>query len=73
MGTNETTAQEAYNQFWPKATEEIRAMGNAGLKHQELPLARIKKVSYLVFSVKSNQNLQFIFENRKQVEDEELL
>jgi len=26
MGTNETTAQEAYNQFWPKATEEIRAM-----------------------------------------------
>ena len=53
MGTNETTAQEAYNQFWPKATEEIRAMGNAGLKHQELPLARIKKVSYLVFSVKS--------------------
>merc|ERR1712045_1024097 len=47
MGTNETTAQEAYNQFWPKATEEIRAMGNAGLKHQELPLARIKKIMKL--------------------------
>ena len=44
MGSNETSAQEAYNQFWPKATEEIRAMGAAGLKHQELPLARIKKV-----------------------------
>ena len=44
MGSNETSAQEAYNQFWPKATEEIRAMGQAGLKHQELPLARIKKV-----------------------------
>lgn len=44
MGSNETSAQEAYNQFWPKATEEIRAMGSAGLKHQELPLARIKKV-----------------------------
>ena len=58
MGTNETTAQEAYNQFWPKATEEIRAMGNAGLKHQELPLARIKKVSYyLVFCFLWNQKL----------------
>ena len=44
MGSNETSAQEAYNQFWPKATEEIRAMSSAGLKHQELPLARIKKV-----------------------------
>ena len=69
MGTNETTAQEAYNQFWPKATEEIRAMGNAGLKHQELPLARIKKVSYLsylVFSVKSKTNNSF-FKKREQV------
>jgi len=52
MGTNETTAQEAYNQFWPKATEEIRAMGNAGLKHQELPLARIKKIMKLDDDVK---------------------
>merc|ERR1712045_240838 len=52
MGTNETTAQEAYNQFWPKATEEIRAMGNAGLKHQELPLARIKKIMKLDEDVK---------------------
>ncbi len=47
MGSNETSAQEAYNQFWPKATEDIRALGNAGLKHQELPLARIKKVIVL--------------------------
>ena len=47
MGSNETSAQEAYNQFWPKATEDIRALGNAGLKHQELPLARIKKVCEL--------------------------
>ena len=52
MGTNETTAQEAYNQFWPKATEEIRAMGNAGLKHQELPLARIKKVTFSILGSK---------------------
>ena len=65
MGTNETTAQEAYNQFWPKATEEIRAMGNAGLKHQELPLARIKKVSYLVFSVKSKTNDSFLKKENK--------
>ena len=70
MGTNETTAQEAYNQFWPKATEEIRAMGNAGLKHQELPLARIKKVSYLVFSVKSKTNNSFLKkENKLRIED----
>ena len=49
MGSNETSAQEAYNQFWPKATEDIRALGNAGLKHQELPLARIKKVKICTY------------------------
>merc|ERR1712170_164740 len=52
MGSNETSAQEAYNQFWPKATEEIRAMSSAGLKHQELPLARIKKIMKLDEDVK---------------------
>merc|ERR1711970_1713980 len=52
MGSNETSAQEAYNQFWPKATEDIRALGNAGLKHQELPLARIKKIMKLDDDVK---------------------
>jgi len=52
MGSNETSAQEAYNQFWPKATEEIRSMGAAGLKHQELPLARIKKIMKLDEDVK---------------------
>jgi len=52
MGSNETSAQEAYNQFWPKATEDIRALGNAGLKHQELPLARIKKIMKLDEDVK---------------------
>lgn len=41
----ETSAQQAYEQFWPKATEEIRNLEPAGLKHQELPLARIKKVN----------------------------
>lgn len=40
----ETSAQQAYDQFWPKAIEEIQSLEPAGLKHQELPLARIKKV-----------------------------
>lgn len=43
----ETSAQQAYDQFWPRAIEEIRSLEPAGLKHQELPLARIKKVSFL--------------------------
>ena len=42
----ETSAQQAYDQFWPRAIEEIRSLEPAGLKHQELPLARIKKVSF---------------------------
>ncbi len=46
MGSSqELSAQAAYDAFWPKATEEIRTMDVGGLKHQELPLARIKKVS----------------------------
>jgi nuclear transcription factor Y gamma len=45
MGSSqELSAQAAYDAFWPKATEEIRGMDLVGLKHQELPLARIKKV-----------------------------
>ena len=45
MGSSqELSAQAAYDAFWPRATDEIRTMDIAGLKHQELPLARIKKV-----------------------------
>ena len=65
MGSNETSAQEAYNQFWPKATEEIRAMGAAGLKHQELPLARIKKVlQILKIGLAGNKNKSTFFRYR---------
>ena len=45
MGSSqEISAQAAYDAFWPKATEEIRTMDVNAIKHQELPLARIKKV-----------------------------
>ena len=44
----ELTAQEAYDQFWPKTNKEINDMELASLKHQELPLARIKKVFFAV-------------------------
>ena len=47
--SEETSAQQAYEQFWPKTTEEIRSLENAGVKHQELPLARIKKVKTCLF------------------------
>ena len=55
MGTPsgiELPAQQAYDQFWPKATEEIQQMEISGLKHQELPLARIKKIMKLDEDVK---------------------
>ena len=39
-GAPTTEAQDAYEQFWPKVSEEIRTMSIADLKHQELPLAR---------------------------------
>jgi len=45
-------AQQAYDQFWPKVSEEIRNMSIADLKHQELPLARIKKIMKLDEDVK---------------------
>jgi len=45
-------AQQAYDNFWPKAAEEIRNMSIADLKHQELPLARIKKIMKLDEDVK---------------------
>lgn len=47
-----TEAQDAYEQFWPKVSEEIRTMSIADLKHQELPLARIKKIMKLDEDVK---------------------
>merc|ERR1712111_228889 len=37
---------------WPKVTEEIRTMSITDLKHQELPLARIKKIMKLDEDVK---------------------
>ena len=44
--------QQAYENFWPRATEEIRNMSITDLKHQELPLARIKKIMKLDEDVK---------------------
>jgi len=51
-GNPTTEAQQAYDQFWPKVTDEIRNMSIADLKHQELPLARIKKIMKLDEDVK---------------------
>jgi len=51
-GAQTTDAQQAYDQFWPKVTDEIRNMSIADLKHQELPLARIKKIMKLDEDVK---------------------
>ncbi|TRY63411.1 hypothetical protein TCAL_02643 [Tigriopus californicus] len=51
-GFPEISAQAAYDGFWPKATEEIRTMDMSALKHQELPLARIKKIMKLDDDVK---------------------
>jgi len=45
-------AQQAYDTFWPKVNEEIRTMTIGDLKHQELPLARIKKIMKLDEDVK---------------------
>merc|ERR1719228_1941970 len=53
MTTGETgEAQAALDGFWPKVTDEIRNMSIADLKHQELPLARIKKIMKLDEDVK---------------------
>jgi len=55
-GAYTTEAQDAYEQFWPKVSEEMRTMSNADLKfhmkHPELPLARIKKIMKLDEDVK---------------------
>merc|ERR1719507_345889 len=51
-GNPTTEAQQAYDNFWPKVTDEIRNMSIADLKHQELPLARIKKIMKLDEDVK---------------------
>lgn len=51
-GGDSGEAQQAYDNFWPKASEEIRNMSIADLKHQELPLARIKKIMKLDEDVK---------------------
>merc|ERR1719309_1030827 len=52
LGNEPGEAQQAYENFWPKATEEIRNMSISDLKHQELPLARIKKIMKLDEDVK---------------------
>ena len=39
--------QEAYEGFWPRITQEVEAMTAADFKHQDLPLARIKRVMKL--------------------------
>jgi len=51
-GQPTTEAQQAYDTFWPKVTDEIRNMSIGDLKHQELPLARIKKIMKLDEDVK---------------------
>ncbi|KAJ8973520.1 hypothetical protein NQ317_014245 [Molorchus minor] len=48
----QSEAQQALNQFWPKALEEIRSIRNMDLKQQVLPLARIKKIMKLDEDVK---------------------
>lgn len=48
----ELSAQATYDSFWPKQAEEIRNLDAAALKHQELPLARIKKIMKLDDDVK---------------------
>jgi len=45
-------SQVALEGFWPKMTEQIRAMPVDDFKHQELPLARIKKIMKLDEEVK---------------------
>ncbi|KAA0185785.1 hypothetical protein HAZT_HAZT002521 [Hyalella azteca] len=49
---NMSEAQQALNNFWPKATEEIKAMTQHDLRQQELPLARIKRIMKLDEDVK---------------------
>lgn len=46
------TAQQAYDHFWPKQTEDMRTLETTSFKHQELPLARIKKIMKLDEDVK---------------------
>jgi len=50
--TAELTAQQAYDHFWPKQTDDMRTLEATSFKHQELPLARIKKIMKLDEDVK---------------------
>jgi len=52
MPGGSSEAQQAYDTFWPKVNDEIRSMSIGELKHQELPLARIKKIMKLDEDVK---------------------
>jgi len=48
----EMSAQQAYDQFWPKQQEDMRCLESSSFKQQELPLARIKKIMKLDDDVK---------------------
>jgi len=48
----EMSAQQAYDQFWPRQQEDMRCLEAGAFKQQELPLARIKKIMKLDEDVK---------------------
>lgn len=48
----EMSAQQAYDQFWPRQQEDMRCLEAGAFKQQELPLARIKKIMKLDDDVK---------------------
>jgi len=52
MPAMEMSAQQAYDQFWPKQQEDMRCLESSSFKQQELPLARIKKIMKLDDDVK---------------------
>jgi nuclear transcription factor Y gamma len=47
-----TEAQGLLDNFWTKAVDDIKTLGNEAFKSQELPLARIKKIMKLDDDVK---------------------
>lgn len=51
-GAGELSAQAHYDAFWPRVTEEMRALKGPKVKQFELPLARIKKIMKLDEDVK---------------------
>ena len=43
----EMSAQQAYDQFWPRQQEDMRCLEAGAFKQQELPLARYIHNTYL--------------------------